>query len=209
MKIKICGLTRPEDVVFLNGLPVDYAGFIFVPSSPRCLNLPSAMRIAPLLREGIKKVGVFLDDDSARVLDIARSLQLDLLQFHGEETPAYCSRLEIPYFKTIRVRSRIDGSSLRGYRPEAFLLDTYAPRAHGGTGKTFDWSIARAWRDTGVKILLAGGLTPDNVSRAVSEVDPWGVDVSSGVESSPGVKDHSKLHRFITLAQGGGTVSNC
>ncbi len=209
MKIKICGLTRPKDVLSLNGLPVDYAGFIFVPSSPRCLDLPSAQEIVPLLKPAIKKVGVFMDDDPSRVLMIARALRLDLLQFHGSETPAYCDRFDIPYFKTVRVRGRIDAASLRAYRPEAFLLDTFAPRRHGGTGKTFDWSIARALSDQGLRVLLAGGLNPDNVARAIAEAAPWGVDVSSGVESSPGTKDHSKLQRFISAARGGGTVSTC
>jgi len=209
MKIKVCGLTRPEDVVFLNGLSVDYAGFIFVPSSPRCLNLPAAEELVPLLREGIRKVGVFMDDDFSRVAEIARVLSLDLLQFHGAETPGYCARFEIPYFKTIRVRGRIDESSLRGYRPEAFLLDTFAPRQHGGTGKTFDWSIAREVGDRGRRVLLAGGLNPDNIGRAISEAAPWGVDVSSGVEASPGVKDHARLTAFISAARRGGTVLSC
>lgn len=209
MKIKICGLTRPEDVLLLNRLPVDYAGFIFVPSSPRCLDLPSAQEIVPLLREGIRKVGVFMDDDPSRVLMIARALRLDLLQFHGSETPAYCDRFEVPCFKTVRVRGRIDAAALRAYRPQAFLLDTYAPRKHGGTGKTFDWSIARALSDAGLPVLIAGGLNPGNVARAIAEAAPWGVDVSSGVESSPGIKDPEKLRRFISAARGGGTVLTC
>ena len=214
MKVKICGLTRPEDVVFLNGLPVDFAGFIFVPSSPRCLDLMTAREVVPLLRRGIRKVGVFLDDDSARVIEIARALHLDLLQFHGEESPGYCARFDIPYLKTIRVQDRIEKDALRGYHPEAFLLDTYLPHVHGGTGKTFDWSIARTLRKQGYRFLLAGGLSPDNVSQAVAEVNPWGVDVSSGVESSPGVKDRKMLKAFIAAARteyggGGGTVSTC
>jgi phosphoribosylanthranilate isomerase len=201
MKIKICGLTRPEDVVFLNGLPVDFAGFIFVPSSPRCLDLMTAREVVSLLRGGIRKVGVFMDADPARVIEIARGLYLDLLQFHGEESPGYCSRFDIPYLKTIRVKDRIEEDALRCYHPEAFLLDTYLPHVHGGTGKTFDWSIARTLREQGYRFLLAGGLNPANVGRAISEVRPWGVDVSSGIESAPGIKDRAKMLTFIQAAR--------
>ena len=180
---------------------MDFAGFIFVPKSPRRLDLTAAGEIIPVVREGIRRVGVFADENPARVKELARTFRLDVLQFHGEESPEYCRQFGYPYFKTIRVRRYLRPESLKGYRPECFLLDTFSAAAPGGTGESFDWSIAIEVRERGFPVLLAGGLTPNNVSEAVRRVRPWGVDVCSGVESAPAVKDHHKMRAFVQAAR--------
>ncbi|MDP8235889.1 MAG: phosphoribosylanthranilate isomerase [Candidatus Erginobacter occultus] len=201
IKIKICGLTRKEDVLALNGLGIDFAGFIFVPGTPRCLDIARAARLTRLVPPGVRRVGVFLDQRPESVRRIAGACGLDLLQFHGSESPQYCGQFGLPYFKTIRVLGPIETDRLAAYRPEAFLFDTYSPREAGGTGKTFDWSLAREAAEGGLKFILAGGLNPENVARAIGEARPWGVDVSSGVESAPGIKDPAKLKTFVRAAR--------
>lgn len=197
VRVKICGLTRGEDVLFLKELKVDFAGFVFVPKSPRFLGREAAGEIIPLVPEGTARVGVFADEDPGRVRRTARSCRLDILQFHGDETPEYCRWFGLPYFKAIRLRGGEDLNLLTLYRPEAFLLDAFSPETPGGTGKTFDWELARKAREQEIPIILAGGLNPENISEAVLKVKPWGVDVSSGVESEPGMKDHGKMKKFV------------
>jgi len=201
IKIKICGLTRREDILALNGLGIDYAGFIFVSGTPRYLDLERAAKLTRLVPPGVKRVGVFFDERPAAVGKIASACRLDLLQFHGSESPHYCGQFGLPYFKTVRVLDRIEIDRLAAYRPEAFLLDTYSPRKAGGTGEAFDWSLAREAAEGGLKFILAGGLNPGNIARAIGEAGPWGVDVSSGVESSPGIKDYNKIKAFIREAR--------
>ncbi len=197
IKIKICGLTRPEDVLLLRELPVDFAGFIFVPDTPRFVKPETAAELIRRLPDGIQPVGVFLDEKPEVVRETADICGLKILQFHGGETPEYCEQFNRPYFKVIRVAGKLDDRLLNGYRPLAFLLDTFVKGADGGTGKTFAWTLAERVVESGFPVILAGGLTPENISRAIEEVHPWGVDVSSGVEASPGVKDREKVRRFI------------
>lgn len=201
VKIKICGLTRDKDLLFLKGLGVDFAGFIFVPGTPRFLDLEKAKKLTRLVPVGIRRVGVFMDEDPAVVRKTAEACGLDILQFHGGESPEYCDQFGLPYFKVIKIVGEIDPELLTGYRPEAFLLDTFTEQAVGGTGKTFDWTVASGMVESGIPIILAGGLNPENVSRAVKEVKPWGIDVSSGVESAPGIKDHDKMSLFVKEAR--------
>ena len=197
IKVKICGLTRPEDVLFLRGLEIDFAGFIFVPGSPRALEPKRAASLTALLPKRIKKVGVFADADPARVRETADHCRLDILQFHGEESLEYCGQFGFPYFKAFRMREDFDFSLLDTYRPRAFLLDAFSPGERGGTGRTFNWELALRARAPERRIILAGGLNPENVAAALSRVRPWGVDVSSGVESAPGIKDHDKIKAFL------------
>jgi len=197
VKIKICGLTRPEDVLLLKRLPIDFAGFIFVPDSPRFVEPETAAELIRLLPDEIQPVGVFLDEKTEVVRETAAFCGLKILQFHGRETPEYCEQFNLPYFKVIRVGGVINDINPEGYRPRAFLLDTFVKGAAGGTGQTFDWTVAKRVVESGLSVILAGGLTPENISRAVEAVHPWGVDVSSGVEVSPGVKDRGKIMRFI------------
>ena len=199
--IKICGLTREEDVRALEGPGIDFAGFIFVPGTPRFLDPVRAAKLTGLVPRGVRRVGVFLDERPETVRRIADACGLDLLQFHGSESPGYCEQFGLPYFKTVRVLGPIEIDRLRAYRPEAFLLDTFTTRQAGGTGRTFDWSLAREAAEAGLKFILAGGLNPGNVAQAIGEARPWGVDVSSGVESAPGIKDPQKLKSFVVGAR--------
>lgn len=201
VKIKICGLTRPEDILILRKLPIDFAGFIFVPGTPRFIKSGAAVELIRLLPDGIQPVGVFLDEEPDIVRETADICGLKILQFHGDETPEYCEQFNLPYFKVIRVEGSLDGKIPDGYRPLAFLLDTFVRGAVGGTGKTFDWTVAEIVVESGFSVILAGGLTPDNISRAVEEVHPWGVDVSSGVESRAGEKDPEKVRRFVEMVK--------
>ncbi len=202
IKIKICGLTRKEDLLALNGLEINFAGFIFVPGTPRYLNPDRAEKLIRLVPEDIKRVGVFLDERPGTVRRLAAACGLDLLQFHGSEPPDYCGQFGLPYFKTVRVISEIEIDRLQAYRPRAFLLDTFAAGQAGGTGQTFDWSLARQAAAADLKFLLAGGLNPENVREAIEATAPWGIDVSSGVESAPGIKDPAKLRSFVRKARG-------
>lgn len=197
VKIKICGLTRIEDILVLRDLPVDFAGFIFVPSSPRFINPERAAGLIERLPEKIKPVGVFMDEGPEVVRRTVEICGLEIIQFHGQESPEFCDQFNLPYFKAIRVGTELDEKDLAGYRPRAYLLDTFIKEADGGTGKTFDWTLAKRMVESGRPIILAGGLKPENVSAAVKIVRPWGVDVSSGVESKPGVKDKDKIIRFV------------
>ena len=199
--IKICGLTRAEDVAGLEGLEVDFAGFIFAPSSPRFLAPEKAAELLPLLPRGIRRVGVFLDADPETVRVLSRRLHLDFLQFHGAESPAYCRGFGLPFFKAFRVRGPLDLARLEAYRAEAVLLDAYRRGVPGGTGETFDWNLAREAGEAGLRVVLAGGLNPQNVAAAVRTGRPWAVDVSSGVELSPGIKDPAKLREFVRLVR--------
>jgi phosphoribosylanthranilate isomerase len=197
VKIKICGLTRPEDIEFLRELNIDFAGFNFVPGSPRFLTRPEAEQLLRRLPPGIAPVGIFSDAEAAEIDDILELVPLEIIQFHGHEPPRFCEQFGLPYFKVVRVKQAINFHYLSLYRPRAFLLDTFLPDTPGGTGKTFDWRLALEAKKQPVPIILAGGLTPENVAGAVRKVRPWGVDVASGVEKAPGVKDHRKLEAFV------------
>jgi len=188
-------------VLFLRELSIDFAGFIFVPGTPRFQDIESVQKLTKLLPPDLRSVGVFLDEEPAKVRKAAEICGLDILQFHGRETPEYCSQFGLPYFKVIRITGAIDVELLTGYHPEAFLLDTFSKENAGGTGRTFDWTVARRVIQSGTRVILAGGLNPKNVARAIREVHPWGVDVSSGVEIAPGVKDHDKMRQFIEAAR--------
>jgi phosphoribosylanthranilate isomerase len=196
-KIKICGFTRPEDVECLKELDVDFAGFIFVPESPRYLPIEAAREIIPRVPSGVGRVGVFADAAEDEIREIIRAVPLDILQFHGHESPAYCECFGLSYFKALRVKQAINFHYLSLYNPLAFLLDTFVLKTLGGTGKTFNWDLAVEAKTQRTPIILAGGLTPENVAGAIRKVRPWGVDVSSGVESRPGIKDHEKIRVFV------------
>ncbi len=197
VKVKICGLTRAEDVFFLGGLEIDFAGFVFVPGSPRALDPGPAASLTVLLPQRIKRVGVFADEEPGRIREAIAGCRLDILQFHGEESPDYCGQFGLPYFKAFRMREDFDFSRLDSFRPRAFLLDAFSPGERGGTGRTFNWELALRARGESRRIILAGGLSPENVAGALSLVQPWGVDVSSGVESAPGIKDRTKIEAFL------------
>jgi phosphoribosylanthranilate isomerase len=201
IRVKICGITSREDAWAAVEAGADALGFIFVSGTPRWIEPDAAAAIVVEMPPFVTTVGVFVDRSPEEVESIAVSSGISLAQLHGSEPPEECARLGLPFVKAIRIRSEDDLAEIHQYKQaRAFLLDTYAPERAGGTGKTFPWEIAaRAARES--RIILSGGLTPETVARAVTQVRPYAVDVCSGVESSPGRKDHRKVWEFIDQAK--------
>lgn len=197
-KIKICGLTRQEDALRAADLGADFLGFIFVPSTPRFIEPERAAAVAAPLRERERRpklVGVFRDASPDYIREIASVAGLDMVQLHGTETDDDIRAIGIPAIKTFRVGDTLpDTTSHPG--AEMFLFDTFEERRAGGTGRRFDWSLLAMYPRT-KPFLIAGGLTPDNIAAAISLVRPDAIDVASGVESEPGVKDHEKLGQLF------------
>lgn len=196
-KIKICGITNTEDAHAAVDLGADALGFIFVPGTPRYIKPQAAARIISDLPPFIATVGVFADASLETVLETVRLCGLSAVQLHGSETPEYCRKIErAKLIKAFRVKDRNSLSSIPEYKVSAYLLDTYVKGKKGGTGKTFNWELAKEAKKYG-RIIIAGGLTPENVAQAIQHVQPYAVDVSGGVEASPGKKDHAKIRAFI------------
>lgn len=201
IKVKICGITSLEDALAAVEARADALGFVFVEKSPRCVSPQKAAAIIATLPPFVQTVGLFVDDDPERINWTADFCGLDVIQLHGEESPDFCTEIRRRIIKVFRVKDAASLSSLARYQVAGYLLDAWSPDAHGGTGTTFDWSLAREL--TGSRpIILAGGLSPDNVREAIDIVRPYGVDVSSGVESSPGKKDLEKVRKFIAEVKG-------
>jgi phosphoribosylanthranilate isomerase len=212
LRVKICGLTREEDVAAAVRAGADAIGLVFVPGSPRNVTVEQAQGLACHVPAFVSVVGLFLDAPAARVDEVIARVPLDLLQFHGTESAEYCDRFGRRYIKAIgKTIGRATGKSTGTPRAHdvhgaekawpdcaALLFDSHVPGELGGTGKPFDWD---AIGDVGKPVILAGGLNADNVREAVRRVRPWAVDVSSGVESSPGIKDAGKIRRFIRQAR--------
>ena len=202
VRIKICGITNEEDALWAAQQGADAIGFVFAPS-PRQVSPEKAKSIIKVLPPLIQTVGVFVDEDPAKVEATAAFCRLDLFQFHGNETAAYCARFGRGVIKAVRVRdqAQIDRCSEYANVVDAMLLDTYVPGQSGGTGRSFDWNLAKKARQYG-RIILAGGLNPDNVADAIRVARPYAVDASSGLEQEPGVKDHDKITRFVRAVRG-------
>jgi phosphoribosylanthranilate isomerase len=204
--IKICGITNEEDGLAAARLGADALGFVFAPS-PRRISPEKARQIIKALPPLVQTVGVFVDEDLGKVSSVAEMCGLDILQFHGSESADYCDSFDQRVIKAIRLRNRQDLKSLAEYDGvvHALLLDTYLPDKLGGTGMTFNWEWALEAGKYG-RIILAGGLNPGNVAAAISIVKPYGVDASSGLEQSPGVKDHEKVTQFIAEVRKAATI---
>ncbi len=202
IKIKICGITNKEDAGWAVNLKVDALGFIFA-DSPRRVEPEIVQGIIELLPPFISSVGVFVNEDRKKVEEIAESCSLTTLQFHGQESPSYCEEFKQKVVKAFRVKDKSVLRKAAQYqnKVDAYLLDTYSPFAHGGTGKTFDWRIAKEIKEFGLPIILSGGLNPQNIGEAISEVEPYGIDVSSGVEERPGKKNMEKLINFVRIVR--------
>ena len=196
-RVKICGLTRPEDVAAAVAAGVDAVGFVFHPLSPRALTVDQATRLCAVLPAFVTAVGLFVDAPAPRVREVLERVPLDLLQFHGDEPPALCAAFGRRWIKAIRMRPGLDlATEAQIYQgASGLLLDAFDPVLAGGTGKTFDWGRIPARLD--LPILLAGGLRPENVAEAIRQVRPYAVDVSGGVESAKGVKDPTKIAAFM------------
>ncbi len=196
-RIKICGITRPEDAEIAALLGVDAIGLVFHDPSPRRIDESRAVRIVAALPPFVHAVALFVDAPAERIRSVIEQLRIDLLQFHGDESPDYCRGFGLPYIKAIRMRAGVDlGAQAQRYGDAAaLLLDTYRKGVPGGTGATFAWQSLPP--GLGIPVMLAGGLGPGNVAEAIRAVRPYGVDVSGGVESAGGIKDKDKLRAFV------------
>ncbi|HVM46574.1 MAG TPA: phosphoribosylanthranilate isomerase [Candidatus Acidoferrum sp.] len=201
VKVKICGITNLADAQAAVDAGADVLGFMFYDKSPRYLTCEAAAAIIRELPPYVVKAGVFVDAPEEVVLRAVRECDLNLLQFHGQETPEYCLQFGLMSMKAFRVRDAASLQVLREYPTDAWLLDACTPGKLGGTGEVFNWDLAREARSWGRPIFLAGGLTPENVAEAVRRAQPYAVDVSSGVEAAPGKKDPARLNAFIKAAR--------
>ncbi|MFZ6047136.1 phosphoribosylanthranilate isomerase [Pseudomonas sp. CR3202] len=201
VRIKICGITRIEDALAAVAAGADAVGLVFYPKSPRAVTPAQARAIVAALPPFVTSVGLFVDMPRAELQQVLAEVPLDLLQFHGDETPEDCGGYGRPYIKALRVKPGDDIAAAIAAYPEAagILLDTYVAGTPGGTGEAFDWGLVP--QDAAKPLVLAGGLTPENVADAVRRVRPYAVDVSGGVEASKGIKDAAKIQAFIQQAR--------
>jgi phosphoribosylanthranilate isomerase len=200
MLVKICGITNVDDALAAVELGADAVGFNFYAKSPRHVSFEKALKVAEEIPPSVLKVGVFVNEAEQTVKDISVALELDYLQFHGDETPAYCEQFATPYWKAFRLKDEKSLDLMKKYGCDYYLVDTFIAQSFGGTGVTGNWDLARQAKKVG-KIILAGGLTPENVADAIRTVGPDGVDVASGVEDKPGRKSAAKMERFISNAK--------
>ena len=197
VRVKICGITRPEDALLAAQAGADAIGLVFFPGSPRAVNIDVAQQIIAVLPPFISKVGVFVNAPAAEIDTVLENVNLDILQFHGDEQPEQCACFTRPFIKAIRMQDNIDLKAIADkYRTAAaLLLDSYVKGIYGGTGTSFDWSGIPD--DIPKPLILAGGLDAGNVANAVKQAKPYGVDVSGGVELEKGIKDAAKIEQFI------------
>ena len=200
--VKICGITSEVDAQAAVDAGADAIGFMFYEESPRFVTIEQAKTISDALSPHIIRVGVFVNADEAFINRALNECLLNILQFHGDETPEDCGRFPIMTLKAFRVQGPETLQVMQSYSTAGFLLDAYSKDALGGTGETFNWDLAVQAQKFRRPIFLGGGLTPDNVVEAVQKVEPFAVDVSSGVESEPGKKDAVKMQAFVESAKG-------
>jgi len=207
-RIKICGITRTEDALVAANCGVDALGLVFFKASPRYVSAQQAKEIVTCLPAFISKVGLFVDASVAEVEKIVEAVSLDYLQFHGDEEESYCTSFAKPYIKAIRVRPETDlpGIISQYKSAAAVLLDAWHPGIAGGTGESFDWTLLETLSEDNPALILAGGLNVDNVHSAVHLIKPYAVDVSSGVEDSPGIKSAEKIQNFVNEVNRGECV---
>lgn len=202
-RIKFCGMTKQDDVQHAISLGVDALGFVFVQNSPRYITIDKAKDLFDLIPPFIIKVGLFMNSDVANVLSLINKLRFNLLQFHGEEDEQYCNQFNIPYLKAVPMNSVSSVSDYCAKYPSAtgFILDSHASGQMGGSGEKFAWDSIPT--NLNKPIILAGGLTPENVAEAIRMVQPYAVDVSSGIEASKGIKDPAKMNKFVKEVRNG------
>jgi phosphoribosylanthranilate isomerase len=201
VQVKICGITRLEDAQAAVDAGADALGFVFYPPSPRYVTPEQAEQIIRTLPPFVTTVGLFVDVALDHVNGMAACCGLDRIQLHGCETPEFCRQLTRPVIKAIRIKDAESLTHVPDYQVSAYLLDAYVEGAlPGGTGASFSWELAARAMPYG-PVILAGGLTPENVEVAIARIRPYGVDVSSGVERAPGIKDHRKVREFIAHAK--------
>jgi phosphoribosylanthranilate isomerase len=201
VKVKICGITNVEDAVAAVEAGADLLGFMLAEQSPRQVTIETAREIARQLPPATFRVGVFVNPKVEQVMFSLRICDFGAVQFHGEETPQFCQQFGVTTIKAFRLRDQESLAPMAAYETDFFLFDSYVAGQPGGTGETFNWQLAIAAKRFHKPFFLAGGLTPQNVTEAVREVEPYGVDVSTGVESAPGKKDHQKMRDFIAAVR--------
>lgn len=201
VKVKICGITSLEDARAAVDAGADALGFVFYDKSPRNINPDVAARIIAKLPPFVQTVGLFVNEEPEKVNWTADYCGIDVVQLHGDETPEECLEINRRVIKAFRIKDIVSIEPMGKYQVSGYLLDAWSPDHFGGTGKSFNWEMARAARQYG-RIILAGGLSPENVTEAVTVVQPYAVDVSSGLESAPGKKDLNRMREFIRLAKG-------
>ena len=196
-RIKVCGITRPDDAIAAAAAGVDAIGCIFYPASPRGVDTDEAKRVLAALPPFVSPIAVVVDPEDELLDAIMAIGGFSAIQFHGDELPSRCEAVGLPYIKAVRVREQgdVERAVEAHSNAQAFLLDTYRPGLKGGTGERFDWSLIPL--ELGSRIVLSGGLSAANVAEAIDVVRPYAVDVSSSVESQPGLKDHQKINDFV------------
>ncbi len=202
VKVKICGITNLDDAMAAADFGADALGFVFFKKSPRDISPANAKKIIKRLPPFISTAGVFVNENKNTIEKVVLQSGIDIIQLHGEEPPVACRFLEHLAIKAIRVKSIDNLKIISKYKDKvsAFLLDTYTPEVFGGTGQVFNWDIAVEAKKFG-RVILAGGLTPENIEKAIIWVHPYAVDVSSGIEAEKGKKDHKKMRLFIERAK--------
>jgi phosphoribosylanthranilate isomerase len=205
-RVKICGITRTEDAQLVIDVGADAIGLVFYEKSPRFVNNELAQEICQMIPAFVSRVALFKDADERTIRTTLENVEIDLIQFHGSESAAFCEQFTLPYIKALGMKAEhCDAdyliASAKSYSTaKALLLDGHAPGDAGGTGETFDWSLIA---DINKSVILAGGLTAANVKQAIEMVHPFAVDVSSGVENAPGIKDKSKVAEFMQQVNSG------
>ncbi len=202
VKVKICGITNLEDALKIAELKPDALGFVFYRKSPRYIKPERAKEIIKQIPKFIKKVGVFVNDKEQNIKRIAKDLKLDMLQFHGNESPEFCEKFrDYKIIKAFRVKEKIDFKDMLHYKTSAYLFDTFVKSKIGGTGRKFNWALVRHLGGFHKPIFLSGGLKAQNVKEAIRKVRPDWVDVSTSVEIKPGKKDYNKVKEFIEVVK--------
>ena len=201
MKVKICGITDSENAKKIGQLNINAIGLVFYDKSPRAISIPQANKIIDSLPPFISKVGLFVNSKSSYIDQVLNSVNIDTIQFHGDESPSDCSQFQMPFIKAIRMR---EGTNLLKQAEEfssaaGLLLDSFEEDSYGGTGKSFDWNLIRDNID--LPIILAGGLNKDNVMSAIEKTQPYAIDISSGVEVDKGIKDIEKTKEIIEIVK--------
>jgi phosphoribosylanthranilate isomerase len=205
MRVKICGMTRAEDIQAAASAGADALGFVFYPPSPRAVAMAQAATLIAAVPPFVTSVGLFVNPDVELIDRVCSEVDLDLLQFHGDESAQECALLAagMRWFKAIRMRPEMNVlAEMQSYADagaSGVLLDAYQPGVPGGTGSTFDWT--RVPNERPLPLILAGGLTPENVAEAIAVVQPWAVDVSGGVETAPGMKSADSIRQFVSAAR--------
>jgi phosphoribosylanthranilate isomerase len=200
-RLKICGITRQRDALLASSLGVHALGFIFFPISPRYIKPRRAREIISKIPPFVQTVGVFVGEEKEKIIEIAKFCNLNIIQLHYKESPKFCEELGLPVIKAFRMKDKDTLKILPEYKGKVkgFLLDTYKKGEPGGTGETFNWDLAIKAKDFGTPIILAGGLRPDNIKSAIETVRPYGLDVNSGVEKAPGIKDAKLIRELIDI----------